>query len=686
MNVHRFSRIAIFIVVSSSLACGSCSLDSFGLSSFFGGEKDEEDEAERGNPYEEESNDDGGQGEDSPPDDPGGDPTAPQEPSDPEPPSDPDDPISDDPATGGGAFDDPNDPQNDFLPFDDSYKDPNTGFPVGTRYIYNGELFEVEQAWAASPPKKNAWGWKYIESVGKPPEIKGTLLYQGVPVSSINADGSYPEITLDLSTTVADSQITSVVAHVILDATTSKIYEGNGAILTYTLRRTGEFTFRVTLTTAYGKSATEEFSLKVTGTVPNTKPQAVLSVKSQRGSLIDGRNYKLKLPTTITLDGSLSTDSNGDELTQYTFQINGNPTQTNHSQLSMDIASPGEYTLSLTVRDERGADSPIEKIVITIQEDTSIAFTDRVFATYWDGTWQDVALSEIPDIYNVVYICFGIPNDDGSFAGVTEDGSKIVNPAKSDIAMLQSRGKKVILSLGGAAARVEIDTPAKSDLFAQGLISFVEEYGYDGIDLDIEHGVTVNNNVSIYLAQSMKTVTAHFGKGFILTMAPEVAYVQGGYDTYSEGAIFGAYLPMIETLREELTYIHVQYYNDTFRYTPYGKGEESTGEYIYYLTKMLVEGFDLGGSTGERFEGLRLDQVAFGVAATPNSAGRGIFNSTNDWGEIKRGLKLLDDDYGDQGGIRGMMNWSSHWDKSYHDWKFADTVGSYMFDILGGTP
>jgi len=43
-------------------------------------------------------------------------------------------------------------------------------------------------------------------------------------------------------------------------------------------------------------------------------------------------------------------------------------------------------------------------------------------------------------------------------------------------------------------------------------------------------------------------------------MAPEHPYVQGGYVAF--GSIWGAYLPIIDGLRDDLTEIHVQYYNN----------------------------------------------------------------------------------------------------------------------------
>jgi chitinase len=59
------------------------------------------------------------------------------------------------------------------------------------------------------------------------------------------------------------------------------------------------------------------------------------------------------------------------------------------------------------------------------------------------------------------------------------------------------------------------------------------------------------------LIQACRDIASAFGSGFLLTMAPETAYVQGGLSQY--GGIWGAYLPVIYGLRDLLAYLHIQH-------------------------------------------------------------------------------------------------------------------------------
>jgi len=46
----------------------------------------------------------------------------------------------------------------------------------------------------------------------------------------------------------------------------------------------------------------------------------------------------------------------------------------------------------------------------------------------------------------------------------------------------------------------------------------------------------------------MEALAEARGEGFVLTTAPETAFVQGGFAAY--GGIWGAYLPVIHALRD----------------------------------------------------------------------------------------------------------------------------------------
>ena len=48
----------------------------------------------------------------------------------------------------------------------------------------------------------------------------------------------------------------------------------------------------------------------------------------------------------------------------------------------------------------------------------------------------------------------------------------------------------------------------------------IEEYGFEGVDIDFEGGAVSDR----YIAEALRTVRNHFGEDFIITMAPETYY------------------------------------------------------------------------------------------------------------------------------------------------------------------
>ena len=106
---------------------------------------------------------------------------------------------------------------------------------------------------------------------------------------------------------------------------------------------------------------------------------------------------------------------------------------------------------------------------------------------------------------------------------------------------------------------------------------------------------------------------------FLLSMAPETAYVQGGYSAY--GSIWGAYLPIIYGVKDKLTYIHVQHYNAGSGIGMDGNNyNQGTADYEVAMADMLLHGFPVGGNTNNIFPALRSDQVMIGLPAAPAAA------------------------------------------------------------------
>lgn len=108
---------------------------------------------------------------------------------------------------------------------------------------------------------------------------------------------------------------------------------------------------------------------------------------------------------------------------------------------------------------------------------------------------------------------------------------------KSQIQKLQNQGKKVLLSIGGATASIDLTATANKNAFVTSITDLLDTYGFDGVDIDIEHGNSIiisggtiaapHNTAQVNLIDAIKLIMAnyrstHFRK-LLLTMAPETA-------------------------------------------------------------------------------------------------------------------------------------------------------------------
>jgi hypothetical protein len=131
------------------------------------------------------------------------------------------------------------------------------------------------------------------------------------------------------------------------------------------------------------------------------------------------------------------------------------------------------------------------------------------------------------------------------------------------------------------------------------------------------------------------------------------------------GGIWGAYLPIIDALRDRLDILQVQLYNSGSMYgIDGGIYTQGTADFIVSQTEALLQGFQTGGGF---FAPLPPEKVAIGLPACPLAAGGGY---------VSPALLAQTVDYlrgtGPQPGsyqrvatyptLRGLMTWSINWD------------------------
>ena len=299
---------------------------------------------------------------------------------------------------------------------------------------------------------------------------------------------------------------------------------------------------------------------------------------------------------------------------------------------------------------------------------------------YWhnwnDGSAPYIQLDAIDPRYTVIEIAFAEP-----LAGTTYDMAFVPSGTAqgsfiAQVAALQAQGKKVLISIGGANATVQLNSDAQRDQFVSSLLAIVNTYGFDGIDIDLE-GASVSSTGGsiaapvdasiIRLIDAIEAIGNAFetqsGTPMMLTMAPETAYVQGGMSAF--GGIWGAYLPIIDALRDRISILQVQLYNSGSMYgIDGGIYVQGTADFIVSQTEAVLQGFTTGGGA---FAPLPPEKVAIGLPACPNAAGGGYVSPA----VLASAVNYLRDT-GPQPGsyvrtstyptLRGLMTWSINWD------------------------
>ena len=300
---------------------------------------------------------------------------------------------------------------------------------------------------------------------------------------------------------------------------------------------------------------------------------------------------------------------------------------------------------------------------------------------YWQN-WNDpnspyIQLDNIDSRYNIIDIAFATPHTGTDFQMEFIPDQVTPSILIGQIQTLQSQGKKVIISIGGATASVSLDNQAERDTFISTMSSIINTYGFDGIDIDLEgssisvSGGTIANPVDtkiINLIEAIKQIMQNYfnanGKRLILTMAPETAYVQGGLSAY--GGIWGAYLPIIDALRDSIETLHVQLYNSGSMFGIDGNiYTQGSADFIVAMTEAIIQGFN---TSGGYFAGLPPSKVAIGLPAC-TAAGNGFSDTTIVKTAIdylrgtgpQPGAYVITQTNGYQS-LRGMMTWSINWD------------------------
>jgi len=287
------------------------------------------------------------------------------------------------------------------------------------------------------------------------------------------------------------------------------------------------------------------------------------------------------------------------------------------------------------------------------------------------GYWHNFAnpavelrLRDVPADYDLVAVAFAEATStpggvtfavDGGLSGAL--GGYTDADFRADVAALHSRGKKVILSVGGETGRVTVADAASATNFANSMFDIIQSYGFDGVDIDLENGLNPT-----FMAQALRNLRGRVGANLIITMAPQTI------DMQSTG---GSYFQLALSIVDILTVVHTQFYNSGSmlgcdQMQAYSQG---TVNFLTALACIQLE------------NGLRPDQVALGLPAGPGAANGGVVAPsvvTNALDCLARGTNCGSfrppHTYP---AIRGAMTWSINWDASNGN-SFARTVRPFL--------
>jgi len=388
-------------------------------------------------------------------------------------------------------------------------------------------------------------------------------------------------------------------------------------------------------------------------------------------------------PTGLTVTGttsssvSLSWTAPSGTVTGYYVFENGTQNQsvTGTSATVTGLAASTTYTFTVAAYNSAGQSPQSSQVSATTSASSGGGGggSGGLPAHILMGYWQDftngatpLTLADVPTSYNLVAVAFG--DSDSTPGQVTFSIDSGLSSALggytqqqfiSDIHTLQARGQKVILSVGGADGTIEVDDAASASAFASSVYSLIQQYGFNGVDIDLENGVDPT-----YMASALEQLESDVGSSLIITLAPQTVDTQSTGDDYFELAL---------DIKSILTMINTQYYNSGSMNGCDGNVySEGTENFITALTCIELEG------------GLSPSQVGIGLPASTSAAGSGyvspsVVNDSLDCLAARQNCGSFVPSTS-WPGIRGVMTWSINWDAS-NGYNFADTVAPYLASL-----
>ncbi|MFI5903659.1 chitinase [Streptomyces cyaneofuscatus] len=267
---------------------------------------------------------------------------------------------------------------------------------------------------------------------------------------------------------------------------------------------------------------------------------------------------------------------------------------------------------------------------------------------YWQNFNNGAAVQKLTDVpadYDIIAVSFADATptqgavtfklDTAGLGGYTDA------QFRADIKTKQAQGKNVIISIGGELGTVRVDNDASATAFANSVYALMQDYGFNGVDIDLENGLNAT-----YMTKALRQLSAKAGSGLVITMAPQTIDMQSTSGEYFKTAL---------NIKDILTVVNMQYYNSGSMLGCDGKVySQGSVDFLTALACIQLEG------------GLDPSQVGIGVPASTRGAGSGyvapsVVNAALDClakgtncGSFKPSKTYPS--------LRGAMTWSTNWD------------------------
>ena len=550
--------------------------------------------------------------------------------------------------------------------------DEDTVYTGGDRVTHNGSTWEAKW-WTLGnePGTTGEWGvWKLVES-GPDPTVPAT------PTGLLAAAESTSEIKISWdSATDATAYDLEVDGEVITNVTSPYSHTG--------LKEGSSHNYKVRAKNQAGKSAWSNLVTATTEVITPTVPEVPKNLTARGIS-----------DTEITVSWSAVTNA-----AAYDLKVDG--------EIVNDVSSPykdqqlvkgSTHSYQVRAKNDVGISDWSQEVTATASNTSNLP--QKIMVGYWH-TWGGDASGGVPFVklrdvnpnWDVINVSFAEPVNPGStdgdmqfeIAGLSEDYTKA--DFKADIKLLQSQGKKVVLSIGGYVGYFSLLSDSAINTFVSDIKSFVDEYGFDGIDIDLEQSSVeleagdkdFRNPTSpkvVNMIKAIRKICDSYSEDFILSWAPETYYLQMGYQYYAGLNDYvdrraGVYIPMIHALRDRTDYVHAQLYNSIVIKGLDGKTYSmGNSDAIVAMCEMLLKGFPVNGNSDYFFEPLRADQVVIAVPASAGAAGSGQISNAG----LQQAFSTLIKDYPD---LRGIMTWSINWDAFQNNNSFVEENSAYL--------